>query len=65
MSNQPTPWHYSEAKQLLHTDIIDGSVDYDEMSDEEIYLSRPEYADYSFDSFKTYLKNLVEALLPV
>lgn len=63
MSDKPTPWRYSEAKKLLRNDIIEGRVCRDDMTDEQIYLSRPNYAVYNFENFKTNVKNLVDAII--
>ena len=51
------PWKTSEAKKLLYMDILSGDV-YETQPKEEIYRSRPEYAEYDFQNFKVNLRNL-------
>ena len=60
------PWAKSEAKKLLSEDLISGVVPLESKFDDntntmtlkDIYLMRPEYADYSYKKFSARLRSL-------
>jgi hypothetical protein len=54
-------WKNSEAKCLLHDDIISGDVPAS-MEAKDIYNMRPEYKNFEYSKFRTNLKNLRETI---
>eukprot|EP00978_Attheya_sp_CCMP212_P016722 scaffold44014_cov56-Attheya_sp.AAC.4 len=54
---KPSPWKKSKAKELLKTDIIDGTVT-DAMAPILVYAMRLEYKPYKLDNFRTNLRSL-------
>ena len=54
-------WKGSKAKKLLFDDIVAGDV-YDTQCIKEIYMSRPEYANFEYKNFVTNLRNLRAAI---
>ena len=58
---RPPDWRTSEAKFLLREDIIVGNVTSD-MEAQEVYVMRPCYSHYKFNSFRTNLRNLRKAV---
>lgn len=59
-AEETDPWQYSSAKKLLEKDIIDGIIGTVEtgMLPCQVYLMRPEYADYEYDRFVSNLYSL-------
>jgi len=57
-----SPWRSSEARKLLKKDLDDGVVPLETensvVSNEQIYLQRPQYAEWTFKEFDKYLKSL-------
>jgi len=53
-------WKYSEAKELLTKDLLDGTfpLNNDGSDAVSVYRYRPQYLKYEFDKFQRYLKSL-------
>ena len=49
-----TTWDKSEAKPLLHSDIMDGTIRIED-EPKKAWLSRPEYQDYHLVKFHQHL----------
>lgn len=58
--NTPAKWQNSDAKKLLHQDILDGRV-VDTMTPKKVLGMRPEYVPYA-KNFGTNLRNLQKAI---
>jgi hypothetical protein len=58
--NTLTKWQNSNAKKLLHQDILDGKV-VDSMTPKEVLAMRPEYEPYG-KNFGTSLRNLQKGI---
>lgn len=56
----PDPWEFSEAKKLLERDIVNGLVGSvaTGLAPKEVYVMRPEYADYEYPKFVRWLYSL-------
>jgi hypothetical protein len=48
-------WRGSKARDLLEKDLVSGdlSLDVNVMDAREVYLQRPEFADFEYDHFRT------------
>lgn len=53
-------WHTSEAKKLLENDLISGKIPLhngnDGMEPKDVYLQRPEFAEFSYEYFRDRLR---------
>jgi hypothetical protein len=58
---EPEPWHYSQAKQMLTKDILDGIIT-SESDEHLVFLSRAEYQIYNEAKFTRNLKSLLTSL---
>lgn len=58
--DEANPWHHSDAKKLLIQDIKDGIVGTVEsgLHPSQVYVMRPEYAEYDYSRFVKYLYDL-------
>jgi hypothetical protein len=53
-------WRSSKAKSLLTGDLVDGTIplENEEMDAHDVYLSRVEFTDFPFESFRSNLRTL-------
>ena len=59
--SKPVPWRSSEAKKMLHADLVEGRIPLEDdgtMSDLETFEQRPEHVEHGHHHFPARLKGL-------